>query len=48
MGVGQLVVLEAAVLDVIADPVAKVAANLELLVGVSSHGSLGRTKHERS
>ena len=32
MGVGQLVVLDRAVLDVVADPLSKVLAHLQLLV----------------
>ena len=47
MGVGELVVLDRAVLDVVADPLAKVLAHLKLLVARSGHrglkwGRLGR------
>ena len=38
--VGQLVVLEGAVLDVVADPVAKVLARLQLLVALGRHRGL--------
>ncbi len=38
--VGELVVLEGAVLDVLADPVAEVALLLELLVALGSHRGL--------
>ena len=40
MGVGELVVLDRAVLDVVADPLAKVLAHLQLLVARGSHRCL--------
>ena len=40
MSVGQLVVLELAVLDVLAGPVAEMAALLQLLMGLSGPGGL--------
>ncbi len=40
MRVGQLVVLERAVLDVFADPVAKVLAVLQFLVALCRHRCL--------
>lgn len=40
VGVGELVVLDRAVLDVVADPVAKVLAHLQLLVARGRHRGL--------
>ena len=40
VGVGELVVLDRAVLDVVADPLAKVLAQLKLLVARSGHRGL--------
>jgi hypothetical protein len=40
VGVGELVVLDRAVLDVVADPLPEVLASLQLLVARGRHGGL--------
>ena len=46
VGVGELVVLDRAVLDVVADPLAKVLAHLQLLVARGSHRCLKKGKQD--
>ena len=47
VGVGELVVLDRAVLDVVADPLAKVLAHLQLLVARGRHRRLEKERDAR-